>query len=334
MKKIYRIWLAVLSFQMCILPFHAKAAESPGLDSAHEQVWWTDPPHTYSPKRSTPVDGEVAIPPTPRIIIKTSLCAPSSRCDKMTLMYSENDAICKPLLNIYQKYWDKQEKKVSTVLDRVWWEDSQPELFIQAGFIRPLPLQDELHAYIPTTSSMSGEELAIVYYKLRLDSQVEKQIVLLQDSPYRSHGYHSDIYVSEPGEDISIFCGSDFYGAASPKAYMKPCEVPNPPIQLAFATYFFDYPGADRIHADKLISLEYVFEKNDTYKKYAYVYDDNIIRVAVGISDEIIQRVYLFHDHPIFIARSPNSILVYRIKNGSEIDDVCHIASDVAKINR
>jgi hypothetical protein len=295
--------------------------------SVRDWVWWTDPPHTYTVKGLTNAN---------RVHIhqKTSLCTPSSRCDQMILMYSEDDAICKPLLNIYQRYWGKQKEENSTVHDRLWWEDSQPDLFVKAGFVPPSPLKDERHGYVPTTSSMLGEDLALVYYQLRLDSHVDKQTVLLRDFPYRSHEFHSDIFVSEPGDDISILCGADSFVATSPGA-TKACGAEQQPLhKLAFATYFFDYGEPDEIRADKLISVEYVFKKNDTFKKYAGIYDGEIISAAVGISRGIIQRVYLFHNFPIFIARNTDSILVYRLKNGSEMNDVCHIASNVAKINR
>lgn len=85
--------------------------------------------------------------------------------------------------------------------------------------------------------------------------------------------------------------------------------------------------------ANGVISHEYVFKAHDTYKKFALVYDGEIVPVSLGLSDGIIQRVFQFHGHPIFVARDPEHILAYRILNGSTIDDVCHIAANVAKIN-
>ena len=259
---------------------------------------------------------------------KTSLCIPESLCDKVTLMYSEDDLICKPLLQVYQQLQDRnkvdQEYKARSKAHpsfKGYWEDYYPEVFIKAGFVQPPPLRDEHHRYIPTESSKSGE-LASVYYRLKLDQNVTEQTVLLQDNSFAGHGdYSSSVYISKPGEDISTGC---------PNAYGKICSTQNSFNQLAFAADF-RFDGEEDIYAETLISHEYYFEKEHTDEKFSKVLLGEINPIEIGINNSAIQRVYLFHNQPIFTARVDGDAVVYRIKNGSQMDDVCYFASNIIK---
>jgi uncharacterized protein len=270
---------------------------------------------------------------------KTSLCTPESLCDKVTLMYSEDDSICKPLLQVYQLLRDKnkidKEYKARSKAHpsfKGYWEDYYPEVFIKAGFVPPLPLRDEQHKYIPTESSKSGE-LASVYYRLKLDQNVAAQTVLLQDYSFAGHGdYSSSVYISKPGEDISTECHQDFslHDSASPDAYGEICSTRNSFNQLAFAADF-RFDGEEDIHAETLISHEYYFEKENTDEKFSKVLLGEIVPIDIGINNSKIQRVYLFHNQPIFTARVDGDAVVYRIKNSSQMDDVCYFASNVVR---
>jgi uncharacterized protein YecT (DUF1311 family) len=285
-----------------------------------------------------------AMPPKQPTHQKTSLCTPASRCDKVTLMYSEDDSICKPLLKVYQQLWDnnKKDKKYN---DRSkahpsfkgYWEDYYPDVFIKAGFEPPPPLRDDQHKYVPTKNSMSGE-WATVFYRLRLDTSMAEQTVLLQDYPWHIHGdYSSDIYISKPGEDISTRCSLDYF-AQFMNDFKESCGLPKH-NQLAFATDFND--GGDISEdaiprAETLIRGKYYFSKANTAKEFSQIWLGEIGPGDIGINgggDSLIQRVYLFHNQPIFTARNTNRGLVYRIKNGSQMNDVCYFATNVAKIS-
>lgn len=275
---------------------------------------------------------QTAIPPKQPLSQKTSLCTPESLCDQVTLMYSEDDSICKPLLQVYQQLWDMRKKKNRFWLD-YYWEDYHPDVFAKAGFVPPPALRDEQHKYISTERSQSGE-LAIVFYKLELDQKVAAQTVLVQDNPFASHGaYSTSVYISKPGEDISTECPQDtVHDAASPDAYGDICSTRNSFNQLAFAADFRFY-GEDDIRAETLIAHEYYFEKENTDEKFSHVSHGEIVPIDIGIGKSTIQRVYLFHKQPIFTARVEGNAVVYRIRNGSQMDEVCYFASNVAKIS-
>ncbi len=289
-----------------------------------------DQSHSTHPKKHSPHQ-------------KTSLCTPQSLCDKVTLIYSEDDSICKPILQVYQQLWDKNKKdkkyKARSQAHpsyKGYWEDYYPEIFIKAGFVPPLPLRDEQHKYIPTEKSKPSDlGDSIVFYKLRLDPNVAEQTVLLRDYPFASHGdYSSNIYISKPGEDILTACSQDFFShdAASPDDYRKSCSAGTSYNKLAFATDF-RWGGDQDIHAETLISDDYYFEKDHTGEEFSKVLLGEIVQTDIGIGKSTIQRVYLFHNRPIFTARDDGDAVVYRIKNGSQMDDVCYFASNVVKIS-
>jgi len=277
---------------------------------------------------SNTIQTQAALPPNQ----KTSLCTPASLCDKVTLMYSEDDSICKPLLQVYQQLWVRQKEKRSW--QDHYWEDYHSKVFVKAGFVPPPPVRDKQHKYIPTESSMSGE-LANVYYKLKLDPNVAEQTVLIRDNPFASHGaYSSSVYISKPEEDISTDCPRDYssHNADSPDAYGAICSTRNSFNQLAFAADF-RWDGDDDIHAETLISQTYYFEKENTDEKFSHVLFGKPIPLDIHIGKSTIQRFYLFRNQPIFTANDDGNVVVYRIKNGSEMDDVCYFAANVLKIS-
>lgn len=250
-------------------------------------------------------------------------------------MYSEDDSICKPLLNVYQQLWDKQKEHRSW--RDFYWEDFHPEAFIKARFVPPPPLRDEQHKYVPTRSSMSSE-WATVFYRLRLDPNLEAQTVLLKDYPWHIHGgYSSDIYISKPREDISTRCNQDYF-AQFMNDFRESCGL-SKYNQLAFATDFNDRADVSEAtvpRAETLTTGKYYFRKSNTAKEYSRIWLGEVGPEDIGINggtDSLIQRVYLFHKQPIFTARNVGSGLVYRIKNGSQMDDVCYFATNVAKIS-
>ncbi len=282
---------------------------------------------------------------------KSSLCTPESLCDKVTLMYSEDDTICKPLLKVYQQLFEKNKK------DREYnsrsqthpstkgnWEDYYQEAFIKAGFVLPPPLHDYQHEYV---SSKDGE-LGTAYYRLRLDPNVAEQTVLIQDYPYGSRGaYSSDVYISKPGEDISTKCSLDQFALINSfidqsggihDFGQKSCgNQDRTHNQLAFATVFNMAQGSDHTpRAETLIEEKYIFDKGNTAKEFSYVINGDIRSTDMGIysNAEIIQRIYLFQDQPIFTARDGhNQSVIYQIKNGNQINDICYFSTNVAKIS-
>jgi uncharacterized protein len=294
---------------------------------------------------------QAALPPKRPPSQKTSLCTPESLCDKVTLMYSEDDSICKPLLKVYQQLFEKNKKdreynsrSQSHPSTKVYWEDYYQEVFIKSGFVSPPPLRDDQHEYV---SSKDGE-LGTAYYRLRLDPNVAEQTVLIQDYPYGSRGaYSSDVYISKPGEDISTKCSLDqfalIHGFIDQSGGIYDFRQDSCGNQgrtyneLAFATAFNMANGSDHIpHAETLIEEKYVFNKGNTGKEFSYIINGDVRSTDMGIysNAEIIQRIYMLQNKPIFTARDGhNQSVVYQIKNGSQMNDICYFSTNVAKIS-
>jgi hypothetical protein len=258
---------------------------------------------------------------------KPMACSSRHSCEQILLVYSQDDSICKPLLNMYQRLADLNNQDAEYInrssehpSDKWDWENVYSKVFSQSGFREPTHLNDMHHRI----QEGAGAKL----YKLRLDSKVGEQVVLLEDYPFHAHGdYSTDVYISRPNEDIEIQCSLDDFDYLNYTAYVTEPKSTNPDIESACA-------GKEMTHNKLAFATAFLVPINKSHIDASVVVEGKypLSKIGQSLTAPITQRLYLFKKRSIFTLRDrSDNAVAYEIKGGNKMADVCYFKSTFTK---
>jgi len=208
---------------------------------------------------------------------------------KFTLMYDENNDLCKKIEKIYNTISVKEKNK--------WehWERDYYKLFKNYGLEEPSRLVDGQYIGTPNPNGEYG-----VFYRLSLGAGVE-QVVNMADVPIMGDIESTNIFILFPGKDILSWRESQ--DAIS--------------LSIEFAVGTED-------NAKNKIAIPYYFNKGNVNARFMsehYKVNKKLSPKFGLLGGGVVQRIYVYGNDVIFIARGSDDILVYTVYNGWLVDD-------------
>lgn len=248
-------------------------------------------------------------------IVATAFCflfaahalAETSQDRRVVVLHSEDDALCKPLADLYQWIIFGQSKV------GFYAEDAFAARFRAIGLHTPKSLDDDLHPSSPGPFKQA-------YYRFKFAGEAQPHLVYLEDRPVGHHGdFKTNIWILKPGADVDgqkrFIDGYNF----------KPESI-DLAILLNIDSDFVSYWGTDQPNFRMNIG-PFFFRKIASQADLALPQPQRALMVpniGTAISYSV-QRIFLFHDEPIFVADDQLAFLAYRFRD-SAIDEVCELA--------
>jgi hypothetical protein len=251
--------------------------------------------------------------------------------DRLELVYSKNDSLCKRLTKVYAEL---QQTHIYADLDTgrtdlAWnWEDRYPKKFAAVGINQAAPLRDAIHPYssplsvheVPAESGylVPTNQRMYAYYRVDMDGDGVLRVVHIEDLPLGGTTlFGTNVWILRPSMDIDPNQIHDQY-SVGPKDQLSPDKVD-------LAIFFAIVPGgAEQYH---FIKAPYFFEKilDDRQRKLP-VSDRLLSQPYVG-GNSTIQRLFEFRSHFYFVARLGFTALVYEFTKDRQIEDVCYVTT-------
>jgi hypothetical protein len=240
---------------------------------------------------------------------------------RIVLLYSADDALCRPLGALYNELSHKDAKRQTnpTRPNKEWiWEDSYPARFRGIGLKTP-PHTESVQDEVQMPWHQHG---LAAYYNLSLEPGAPPRTVYVHDVPYGRTSVGTNVFIFKPG-----YSAFDYHDDGDPADVVD--------FGVLFGT------RTDQEY-DKFYNVRhpYLFRKNDVYQKFSWISfatemsQHQPIKVDIGFirNAPVIQRVYLFNGHVIFTAQQSSATLVYRLIGGSTMDDVCYFAGNIIEL--
>jgi len=242
------------------------------------------------------------------------------------LLYSGDDKLCYPLGKLYNElnHTHKVPRHEKFGWSNYWvWEESEVARFREIGLVEP----PRLGKGYPERYGGYGDFYGA--YKLPVGKGGQKVIVGVEDISW-DRFTASTIFVFNPDIPPSVFLDRLFEDSQKP-------ELENTTDLVSLE--IFGRFGAEKSGAIyPKINLDYFFTKNDT--KTAYVYVENLDNkkfyvkrtgsdIGLFKNAPLIQRAYVMNGQIIFSARQFGTALLYKIRDGSFIEDLCYFSDHV-----
>lgn len=226
---------------------------------------------------------------------------------RVVVLYSTEDSLCKPLAELYQWIIFGQSKV------GFYAEDTFASRFQSIGLLAPKPLDDYLH-------ELSPDPIKQAYYRLKFAGEASPRLAYLEDRATDSHGdIKTNVWILKPGADVDgkkrFIDGYNFTPESVGLA-----------ILLSVDSDFVSYWGTDNPNF-RTVRGPFFFKKiahQDDLALPAVQLPPKVPNVGAGVAYAI-QRVFLFHGEPIFLADDQLAFLAYRFEADST-RDVCYLA--------
>jgi hypothetical protein len=243
--------------------------------------------------------------------------APSANRDHVELLYSENDALCRPVARVY----DQLSRDHPHTID---WEDEYSALWQSIGLRQPQALDDPLH---PLHRDVPRQ----AYYRLILGGEHEKRLVYLEDVLFSSHGdFGTNIWIFKPHADVTT---AQFFNVNPNRGGGPGDQFDAESIGIAVVFSFYaswppgsKMPGLNNVRTN--IRLPYYFKRIATPAELDLPPHQLIARIP-GLwpgNSYTIQRIFEFRGSVFFLAENSNNFLVYHLKD-DRVDDVCYMST-------
>jgi len=240
----------------------------------------------------------------------------------ISLLYSADDALCRPLGKLYDElsHASGHEKPNTAGIFTHWiWEDSYPDKFSSIGLRLPPYIKDEMHPngnYRPSVEKHSN------YYMVKINKNSTNRIVLVDDEDAGGHGdINTNIFVFNEGASVGL----------------------NPFDNNTIGDISFGITAGKHFNGRiKGISFPYNFNRYNISTRFSWVDPSSIINgsarvldkdIGIGRGPGLIQRIYLFDGDVFFTAREGGHAIVYKIRDDNTVEDICYYAGNVIEVS-
>ena len=226
----------------------------------------------------------------------------------VVVAYSADDALCKPLADVYQWIAYGQSHVA------FYQEDAFADRFRAISLHAPKSLNDDFH-----TSDSGHPKHA--YYRVKLAGEARSRVIYLEDHHSVGHyedDYMTNIWILKPGADVDDSGNPYNFGPESVDVAILPV-IDTPDFYASWRT------TDPRFRA--VIQAPFFFTKIASKADLALPENKRAAMVPnIGSGTPyMIQRIFLYHGALVILADDKLAFMAYRIKDGA-IDEVCDLA--------
>lgn len=222
---------------------------------------------------------------------------------RIEILYSENDALCRPIAGVY----DKLSHEHPHALD---WEDKYVSQFNAIGLQQPKPVYYHLRP-VPTARLEA-------YYRVPFSGERQKRSIYVEDTWFgNAGGFRTDVWVFKSSIDVPV--GQPFNPKGDGSNDFSPDQID---YAMVFSSMY-----ADAAKRYRVIALPYYFRKIASSKQKAAMESEyRVVRSVPSLpssSAYSIQRPFAFGTSVVILAEDKYEFLVYQLRNDGP-DDVCY----------